>query len=111
MYRDQSGNSQAAHRAHWSGFSFEGGNVVSRWKGAWGVIQVWAASEAEGRRVIEHACTIAGIPLPMNPAGEWIVQVVQSSRNGKGGTFTVPDVQGIPAVTKRDGPSGPSFIA
>jgi hypothetical protein len=110
VYRDQGGASQEAHQEHWRGFSFEAGSTVVAYVGGWGTVQVWAASEAEGRRVIEHACSIAGIPTTGAGVGEWIVTTAKAGRNGKAGTFMVPTAYGFPLVVKRSGPSGQPIL-
>jgi hypothetical protein len=110
-YRDQGGASLEAHAAHWKDFTFEGGPWIVVYAGAWGQVKVWAASESEGRRVVEHACSIASIPLTGEGAGEWIVKKAKDGRNGKGGTFAVAMPDGIPWVTQRQGPSGVAQLA
>jgi len=105
-YRDQNGKSRAEHQAHWKDFTFEGGPVIVKYEGSWGQIQVWAKDEAEGRRVIGHACAIAGIPAAGQGDGEWIVKTAKPGRNGKAGAFITATIEGLPCVTKRPGPSG-----
>jgi hypothetical protein len=109
-YRDQGGVSQAAHQAHWAGFSFEGGRTVVSYCGPWGEVQVWAADESEGRRVILHACSIAGIPVTGSDVGEWVVAEAKAGRNGQPGEFVVPTASGVAFVSKRPGPSGPVYL-
>jgi hypothetical protein len=109
-YRDQTGASQAAHQAHWAGFTFQGGRTVVSYVGPWGEVQVWAADEAEGRRVISHACTIAGIPLIGPVVGEWVVTEARPGRNGQPGEYVVPMAEGVAFVSKRPGPSGPVYL-
>jgi hypothetical protein len=109
-YRDQGNASQAAHQAHWAGYSFAAGNTVVSYCGAWGEVQVWAASESVGRSVIQHACSIANIPTSGPGAGEWVVTEAKDGRNGQPGTFVVPTVEGFPMVSKRSGPSGPVYL-
>lgn len=109
-YRDQSGASQAAHQAHWDGFVAEAGNVIVSYVGPWGEVQFWGATEAEGRRVVEHACSIAGIPVTGPDVGEWVVTTGTGGRNGRPGTFAVPSADGTPVVSKRSGPNGPVYL-
>ena len=109
-YRDQAGASQAAHQAHWSGFTFAAGRTVVSYVGPWGELQVWAADEAEGRRVILHACSVAGIPVAGPTAGEWVVTEAKAGRNGQEGEFVVPQAEGVSFVSKRPGPSGPVYL-
>jgi hypothetical protein len=110
VYRDQGGASQEAHQEHWRGFSFNAGSTVVAYAGSWGEVQVWASDESEGRRVIEHACSIAGIPTTGAGMGEWIVTTAKAGRNGKAGTFVVPTAYGFPMVIKRPGPSGQPIL-
>ena len=105
-YRDQSGASREAHAAHWDGFEFDAGPVIVACVGDWGTLQVWAASEAEGRRVIGHAASIAGLPVNDPEEAEWIVTASSNPRYGKGGRFRVATCWGVPVVTKRPGPNG-----
>jgi hypothetical protein len=109
-YRDQGNTSQAGHQAHWAGFGWEAGRTVVAYIGDWGTVQVWAASEAEGRRVVLHACSIAQIPVSGAGAGEWVVTEAKAGRNGQGGTFVVPQVGPHAVVSKRPGPSGPVYL-
>lgn len=109
-YRDQTGQPQHVHQNHWLGFEWEAGNTVVAYQGDWGTVQVWALNEAEGRRVINHACQIAGIPLSGPNRGEWIVTQAKPGRNGKPGRFRTHVLDGSAVVTKRIGPSGAPFI-
>lgn len=109
-YRDQLGLSQAAHQAHWAGFEAQAGDVIVAYVGGWGTVQFWAATEGEGRRVVAHACSIAGIPLSGPGAGEWVVTTASGGRNGKPGRFVVPVVEGVALASKRPGPSGPVYL-
>jgi hypothetical protein len=66
--------------------------------------QVWASSADEGKRVIEHAATIAGADMSK---AEWLITSPRSSRYGLSGTMRVLRSQdGGVWVTKRPGPSG-----
>jgi hypothetical protein len=109
-YRDQGNTNQAGHQAHWAGFEWEAGRTVVSYCGAWGEVQVWASTEAEGRRVILHACTIASIPTTGPQAGEWVVVTAKAGRNGQTGTFVVPEIGPYAVVSKRSGPSGPVYL-
>jgi hypothetical protein len=105
-YRDQSGASQAAHAAHWAGFRFQSGPVQVIAIGSWGQCQVWASSEAEGKRVIRHAAAIGGWDPDNEPGSEWQVTRVESSRYGAIYQVETMDTpQGL-RVSKRTGPSG-----
>jgi hypothetical protein len=105
-YRDQTGASREAHAAHWDGFEFDGGPVIVACVGDWGTLQVWAASEAEGRRVIQHAASIANLPVDDPEEAEWVVTTSSNPRFGKPGRFRVATCYGLPVVTKRRGSDG-----
>lgn len=106
QYRDQSGASQEQHRQHWSNFRWNTGPVIVAAEGPWGCCQVWAASEAEGRRVIRHAAAIGGWDPDDDPQGRWIVTASSSSRYGRRAEVGVKVRRGVAWVSKRDGPSG-----
>lgn len=105
-YRDLGGASREAHAAHWAGFEFDGGPVIVACVGDWGTLQVWAASEGEGRRVIGHAASIAGLPVDDPTQAEWVISTSSNPRYGKPGRFRVAEVFGLPVVTKRRGSDG-----
>jgi len=109
-YRDQLGQPQEVHQAHWAGFEWEAGNTIVAYVGDWGTVQVWAQSEAEGRRVIGHACAVAGIPTSGAGVGEWVVTTTTSTRQGKPGRFVTGTILGRQVVSKRNGPSGPVMV-
>ena len=109
-YRAQVPVSQQTHAAHWRGFTWEAGSAIVSYVGFWGEIQVWASSESEGRRVIGHACAIAGIPTTGEQAGEWIVTEATGGRNGRPGTFQTAQIGGATVVTARDGPNGSPVV-
>jgi hypothetical protein len=74
--------------------------------GSWGTVQVWAASEGEGKRVIRHAASIGGFDPDGEEGAEWIVSLSASGRNGREAPMvTTETLQGI-RVSKRGGPSG-----
>lgn len=108
-YRAQVPITQQGQADHWAGFTFTGGPVQVIYKGPWGQLQVWASSEAEGRRVIGHACAGAGID-PSDPAGEWFVAVSSSPRHQRVATYRTATKWGLPVVTVRPGPSGPPLL-
>ena len=109
-YRDQTGASQTAHANHWEGFEFDAGRVIVASVGPWGTLQVWAKTEAEGKRVIRHAAAIAGLEVDNPTVGEWVVTTAKEGRNGQEGRYRVATVWDLPAVTKRIGPSGPPLV-
>jgi hypothetical protein len=104
-YRDQTGASLSAHTEHWRDFEWDAGPVCVIHKGAaWGTPQVWAASAAEGKRVIRHAGEIAGVDPDSD--GQWIITGSTDPRYGRTGRMGIRELQpGSVAVTKRDGPN------
>lgn len=105
-YRDQGGASQAAHAAHWEGFTFTGGPHVVCLHGSWGKPQVWASSVAEGKRVLLHAAAIAGYDPETDPEAEWATWEITNGRHPAGKVFGVRQTFYGPQVTKREGPEG-----
>lgn len=108
-YRAQVPVSQASQAAHWAGFTFTGGPVQVIYRGPWGSMQVWAASEGEGRAVIGHACGAAGID-PNDPEGAYSVNVSSHPRHQRIATYRTAVKFGLPVVTVRPGPSGSPMI-
>lgn len=105
-YYDGTGASQEALRAHWVDFTWQTGPVIVASEGPWGCAKVWAASEAEGKRVIRHAGAQGGWD-PDDPAvGRWIVTSSADSRFGREALVRVKVRRGVPQISKRDGPSG-----
>jgi hypothetical protein len=104
-YRDNSGRSQAEHAALWAGFSWQAGPVIVAAHGPWGTIQCWAATEAEGRRVIAFAASAGGWNLEA-PGVEWSIATTSGGRNGRTGRMVVKETPLGVEVTKRAGPSG-----
>lgn len=101
-YRSVSGNDLGALVDYWKDFSYEGGPTRVRWTGgAWGTVEVWASTEAEGKRVIQHAAGEAGFD-PFE-TGHWSVRVSSSSRLGVRGTVRVDTTGGYYWITDRDG--------
>jgi hypothetical protein len=104
-YRDITGRSQAEHAAIWKGFVFQAGPVIVAAHGPWGTMQVWAATEAEGRRVIAFAASAGGWNL--EAAGvDWSIAMASGGRNGRTGRMKVKESPLGIEVTKRSGPSG-----
>lgn len=84
--------------SHWNGFEWRCGPVVVKWlSDSFPQVQVWAASEEEGKRVVRHA--LAHMDAP-EEAGEWQVSVCSSNRYGRIATVRAT------IVTARNGPSG-----
>ena len=108
-YRDLSGTDAAEHSRHWDGFEWDAGPVVvTNRHPAAGVIQCWAASESEGKRVIRFAASIAGFDPDAD--GEWQIALSGHSRYGQSARMMVEQIQGFNSVSKRDGPSGPPTL-
>lgn len=111
-YRDNANRPEAEHVSHWLPFEWQSGPAIVTSRGAaWGVVQVWAADPAEGRRVIEHAAAIAGVDLAV-PGHAWEDATARGSRYGQPGLMRVEhDEDGTPCISKRIGPSGtPSWM-
>jgi hypothetical protein len=104
-YFDQVGSTLEQTVAHWRDFSWQAGPVIVSVNDVpLGKPQVWAASVDEGKRVINHAASIAGVDMT-NAA--WMVMSPRSSRYGETGTMRVHRSRnGTLGITKRDGPSG-----
>lgn len=104
-YRDLTGASLEAHANHWRSFTFQGGPWKVEAIGPFGRPQVWASSEAEGRRVLAHCASIAGWNLSA-PNVEIVANRIEDERLGKGGTYRVKVKRGLLMVSKREGSSG-----
>lgn len=106
-YRDQTFADQEAHVSHWEQFFWEAGPVCVISKGLpWGTPQVWAATAAEGKRVLAHAAQVAGVDLT-DPRHEWVVTGSNDPRVGQPGTMRVDTRKGrFVRVTKRPGSNG-----
>jgi hypothetical protein len=109
-YRIQGSGTVQGAAAHWQGFSYQHGPYQTTYWGPWGRMQVWAASAAEGRRVLEHACAHAGID-PNDPDGSWRTHKVQGARFQGSRRWKVAERDGVPLVTARGGPDGPGVLA
>lgn len=110
-YQDQTNADLAVHGAHWRDFSWQAGPVCVCHKGGpWGVLQVWAVSADEGKRVIRHAGAVAGVDP--DSQGEWLVTGSSDPRYGQPGTMRVERRvagelrQDFLRVTKRSDPNG-----
>ena len=109
-YRSVSGNDLGAVVDHWKDFSFEGGPYRVRWiGGTWGTVEVWAASEAEGKRVIQHAAAEAGFDPFEN--GRWSTRASSSARLGVRGAMRVDTTKGFYWITARDGSDQRPIVA
>jgi hypothetical protein len=109
-YRSTSGVGLGEIVDHWKDFSFESGPYRVRHTGSsWGNLEVWAATEDEGKRVIRHAAGEAGI----NPdqVGRWSTRRSDSSRLGVSDTMRVDTTGGYYWITARDGSDSRPIVA
>ena len=107
-YRSLGDSSAESLFGYWKDFTWEAGPVIVKHHDAWwGQIQVWALSEAEGKRVIRFAGVNAGI----NPdeEGTWKIQVATGSRNGRTGRMIIEDRGGQWGICARTGASTPTY--
>ena len=105
-YRDLSNSDASAHSRHWDSFTWEAGPVCCTFRSEIvGVLQVWAASESEGKRVINFAAAISGFSTDSD--GEWQIAFSSNPRFGQFGSMRVKKIWGFNSVSKRDGSSGP----
>ena len=109
-YRSVSGNDLSAIVDHWKDFAWEGGPYRVRWIGStWRSPEIWAASESEGQRVIQHAAAEAGFgPLE---GGRWSTRLSSSGRQGVPGTMRVDTTKGFYWITARDGSDQRPIVA
>jgi hypothetical protein len=105
-YRDQGNATPEQHAAHWEDFTFTSGPVQVKLQGKWGRPQVWASTEAEGKRVLMHAAAIASYIPSADPTAEWVVADVSARGVAAGLTYGVRQLRWGPAISKRDGPVG-----
>ena len=101
-YRSVSGLGLSGVVEHWREFTWQAGPICVTHKGAsWGAPQVWAASAAEGKRVIRHAAIEAGMDTDQN--GRWIISGSHNPRFGVSGTMRVNTRGGYYWITERLG--------
>ena len=109
-YRSVSSNDLGTVVDHWKDFVWSGGPYRVRWSGgAWGTVEVWAASESEGKRVIQHAAAEAGFS-PLED-GRWSTRLTRSSRLGVSSTMRVDTTKGFYWITARDGSDNRPIVA
>ena len=109
-YRSLSGIGLGELVDHWKDFSFEGGPTRVRWTGgAWGTVEVWAASADEGKRVIQHAAAEAGAYAL--ETGGWSTRTSRSTRLGVRDTMRVDTTGGYYWITNRDGSNNRPLVA
>lgn len=103
-YRTESSRTSGQLREYWKDFVWQAGNTCVQHSGAsWGTPQVWAASESEGKRVIQHAGREAGIDP--DQVGKWTVSGSDNTRYGMSGKMRRSLRLGDYWLTSRDGPS------
>lgn len=109
-YLSVSGNDVGTVVDHWKDFTWESGPYRVRWIGkSWRTPEVWAATEAEGQRVIQHAAREAGFS-PLED-GRWSTRVSSSARLGVSGQMSVDVTGGYYWITARDGSSNRPIVA
>ena len=109
-YRCRPGTTLESLADHWRDFTWQAGSVISIHTGApWGRLQVWAASEDEGRRVIRHAGETSGVDPDSD--GEWLTTGTDHARYGQAGTMRVVRRHGFLKVTTRDSPNGLPLVS
>ncbi len=107
-YRSTGDRDVIALLGYWQDFQWEAGPVCVIHKGAWwGLPQVWAASEEEGKRVIRFAGVNAGIDP--DTEGTWIVSTSAGGRYGRSGTMTLACYKGQYHVSARESPDWPTM--
>jgi hypothetical protein len=107
-YKDQGGGDLVHHTQGWLGFEWQAGPVQVLSVGDWGKVKVYAASEAEGQRVIRHAAQLAGYDLDGDRGHQWIVGQHSGGRIGRTGRMVVRNLGSGVAVRMRDGSDGRS---
>ena len=104
VYFDQNNTPLQTTVDHWKDFVWQSGPVIVGCTGTpLGKPQVWAASEAEGKRVLEHAAQIAGVDLSN---AEYQIGTPKDSRYGVPATMRVLKRKGVLGITSRRGPDG-----
>ena len=90
---------------YWADFEWETGPVIVFHKGTpVGTPKVWAATEAEGQRVLRHAFREAGIDP--DQTGQWGVSGSDHPRYGVRHTVRLACIDGCWSATARPGPNG-----
>jgi hypothetical protein len=109
-YRDTTSSPLEIHTDHWADFAWDAGPViVTHTGGPWGVCKVWAKSVDEGKRVIRHAGSVAGVDP--DDKGRWIISGSADPRFGQTGRMRVQRRNGAICVSKRAGSSGLPLLA
>ena len=109
-YRSTSGLGLGEIVDYWKDFTFQSGPYRVRHTGSsWGTLEVWAATEDEGKRVIRHAAGEAGIDP--DQVGRWSTRRSDSSRLGVSDTMRVDTTGGYFWITSRDGSDNRPVVA
>ena len=109
-YRSLSGIGLGELVDYWKDFTFTGGPVRVRHTGSsWGTVEVWAITEAEGKRVILHAAREAGVDP--DQVGRWSTRRSDSARLGVSLPMRVDTTGGYYWITERDGSDGRPIVA
>jgi len=102
-YRSSSGVGLDGLVDHWKDFTWSAGPICVQHRDTQlGAPQVWAASIDEGKRVIRHAATEAGVDP--DTTGRWEVSGSDNPRYGVPGTMRVNTAGGYYWITSRLGP-------
>lgn len=110
-YRRQNDTDLVYHARAWWNYEWRSGpfQVISSGL-PWGRPQVWASTEAEGKRVLRWAADLAGVNLS-HPDHKWIVNLSHDSRIGVALDMkTKLLADGRPWVTERIGSDGPPMV-
>ena len=109
-YRTKSTRDLGQLSAYWQDFTWHAGDVSVWHEGAWwGTPKVWAQSAEEGKRVIRHAGSEAGIDP--DQVGRWKTSSSNSPRYGMSGNMRIYKKDGFPWVAQRSGPDFPNTLA
>jgi hypothetical protein len=109
-YRSVSGLGADALVDWWKSFTWAAGPVcVQHYGSPLGSPQVWAASIDEGKRVIRHAATEAGVDP--DQVGEWRVSGSNDPRFGVQGTMRVNTKGGYYWISERLGSNNRPLVA
>ena len=101
-YRSKSDRDSKQLQSYFATFKWDAGPVcVIHADAWWGTPQVWASTEAEGKRVLRHIAGEAGIDP--DQVGRWITRGSNNPRIGMAGRMGVRRIDGIPWVSRRDG--------
>ena len=109
-YRSLNGHDLSPIVDHWKDFEWQSGPTRVRWTGgSWGTVEVWASTDVEGQRVIQHAAGEAGFDA--FETGGWSIRTTSSTRLGVSGTMRVNTKGGYWWITSRDGSNNRPIVA